>query len=291
LQDFRDPTAAFALPKAALCLSGLDGPASGRPTLEALLRGLGAGLEITLLSAVPKGSGLGTSSILAATLQAALSRVLGRRLLLDDLIHEVLQIEQMLTTGGGWQDQIGGVVGGVKCVESRPGLRPRPVVHQLDPFMFQDRDSVECFTLFYTGLTRLAKNILADVVDQVNGQSKAYLFTLRHMGELALEAKSAIERRDRPALAAVLADSWQANKRVHASTSNDEVEALLAATRPYWAGVKLLGAGGGGYALFLSPDRQRAEALREVLRKRFENARARLVDLSLSTRGLEVSVS
>ena len=87
----------------------------------------------------------------------------------------------------------------------------------------------------------------------MNGASKAYLFTLRHMAQLALDAKDAIERRDRDALADVLALSWAANQRVHPSTTNEEVEEILAATRPHFRGVKLLGAGGGGYALFLSP--------------------------------------
>jgi galactokinase/mevalonate kinase-like predicted kinase len=210
---------------------------------------------------------------------------------MDELIRQVLQVEQMLTTGGGWQDQIGGLVGGVKCVESRPGLRPHPVVHQLDPFLFQDRESVDCFTLFYTGITRLARNILSEVVGEVNGASKAYLFTLRYMAQLALDAKDAIERRDRGALADVLALSWTANQRVHPSTTNDEVEAILAATRPRFRGAKLLGAGGGGYALFLSDGRREAEAVRDVLRRRFEDERARLVDFSLSPGGLEVSVS
>jgi galactokinase/mevalonate kinase-like predicted kinase len=197
----------------------------------------------------------------------------------------------MLTTGGGWQDQIGGLVPGVKCVESRPGLRPHPVVHQLDPFLFQDPGSLTCCTLFYTGITRLAKNILAEVVDQVNGSSKAYLFTLRHMAQLALDAKSAIERRDLDGLADVIALSWEANKRVHPSTTNEEVEEILQATRPHFRGAKLLGAGGGGYALFLSPGRREADAVRDVLRREFENHRARLVDFSLSGCGLEVSVS
>ena len=291
LVDYRDPVSPFALPKAALCLIGLAGGAGESRTLPEVLDGIGSGLEITLLCAVPKGSGLGTSSILGGVILAALSRFLGRPVVLDELIRQVLQVEQMLTTGGGWQDQIGGLVSGVKCIESRPGLRPHPVIHQLDPFLFQDRESLSCFTLFYTGITRLAKNILADVVDQVNGSSKAYLFTLRHMTQLALDAKDAIERRDRGALGDVLALSWVANQRVHASTTNEEVEEILAATRPHFHGAKLLGAGGGGYALFLSPDLGQAEAVRDVLRRRFENERARLVDFSLSTRGLEVSVS
>ena len=37
-------------------------------SLEEQLREFGGGIEISLLAAVPKGSGLGTSSILAATL-------------------------------------------------------------------------------------------------------------------------------------------------------------------------------------------------------------------------------
>jgi galactokinase/mevalonate kinase-like predicted kinase len=291
LRDYRDPVSAFALPRAALCLVGLDGSAAAGRSLPEVLEGLGCGLEITLLCAVPKGSGLGTSSVLGGVILAALSRFLGRPVLLDELIRQVLQVEQMLTTGGGWQDQIGGLVGGVKCVESRPGLRPHPVVHQLDPFLFQDRESLAGFTLFYTGITRLAKNILSEVVDQVNGASKAYLFTLRHMAQLALDAKRAIERRDRGALADVLALSWAANQRVHPSTTNEEVEEILAATRPHFRGTKLLGAGGGGYALFLSEDRREADAVRDVLRRRFENDRARLVDFSLSPCGLEVSVS
>jgi len=291
LRDYDDPVSPFALPKAALCLVGLDGTRRQGETLEQALDELGSGLEITLLCAVPKGSGLGTSSVLGGAILAALARLLGRPLVLDELIRQVLQLEQMLTTGGGWQDQIGGLVSGVKCIESRPGLRPHPVIHQLDPFLFADPASLACFTLFYTGITRLARNILAEVVDQVNGASKQYLFTLRHMAQLALDAKDAIERRDRAALGEVLALSWAANKRVHPSTTNDEVEQLLAATRAQVHGVKLLGAGGGGYALFLSPDVRRADAVRDVLRSRFEDERARLVDFSPSGCGLEVSVS
>ncbi|MCG6925650.1 MAG: hypothetical protein LJF30_10095 [Acidobacteria bacterium] len=291
LRDYDDPASAFALPRAALCLMGLGAPRHEGKTLEAVLDHLGAGLEITLLCAVPKGSGLGTSSILGAVMLAAFSRFFGRPVVMDELIRQVLQVEQMLTTGGGWQDQIGGAVGGIKCVQSRPGFRPHPVIHQLDPFLFQDRESLACFSLFYTGLTRLAKNILAEVVDQVNSGSKAYRFTLQHMAQLALDAKDAIERRDRAALAGILALSWEANKRVHPSTTNPEVEEILAATGPHFDGAKLLGAGGGGYALFASADRHHADALRDLLRQRFENERARLVDFSLSTGGLEISVS
>jgi hypothetical protein len=77
LADFRNPGGHFSLPKAALSMAGfLPEFSAGKPhrTLRAHLAALGGGLEISLLSAIPKGSGLGTSSILAATILGALNR-------------------------------------------------------------------------------------------------------------------------------------------------------------------------------------------------------------------------
>ena len=32
----------------------------------------------------------------------------------DSIVHSVLILEQLLTTGGGWQDQVGGILPGFK---------------------------------------------------------------------------------------------------------------------------------------------------------------------------------
>ncbi len=122
LRDHNDPASPFALPKAALSLMGIGVAEDESRTLGDLLERLGAGLEITLLCAVPKGSGLGTSSILGAVILAAFSRFFGRPVIMDELIRQVLQVEQMLTTGGGWQDQIGGAVGGHQVHPEPPRL-------------------------------------------------------------------------------------------------------------------------------------------------------------------------
>jgi galactokinase/mevalonate kinase-like predicted kinase len=290
LEGFDRPGSSFALPKAALVLLGLSRVQTRSASLSEALEKIGCGVEITLLSAVPKGSGLGTSSILGGAILAALKRFFGLPLLADVLFREVLQMEQMLTTGGGWQDQIGGIVGGVKYIESRPGLRPDPVVYQLDPFLFQDPRSAQLFTLYYTGATRLAKSILQDVVDRVNGMDPSYLYTLRSLKTIARAAREAISLRDLYGLGRALDASWQANKRIHPSTTNDEVEALLRGVRDGYAGMKLLGAGGGGFVLFLSDTVQQAEGLRTAL-ARSENDRARVVGMSLNASGLEVTVS
>jgi galactokinase/mevalonate kinase-like predicted kinase len=288
LRGFNDPGARFSLPRAACTLLGLD----QGPSLSERLRRLGGGLELSILSAVPKGSGLGTSSVLGGVILAALLRFFGFRYTQDELFLSVLELEQMLTTGGGWQDQIGGITGGVKYIETSPGLYPHPLVHQLDPFMFEEQDYRDRITLYYTGVTRLAKNILQDVVSRINRREPAYLFTHEYLRALARRARAAISLRDYDALSRVIAESWRANKLIHESTTNDEIEALLDATRAHWSGVKLLGAGGGGFALFFSPTLTEAERLREVLNNHSHSSEtARLVDMSLSKTGLEVSVS
>jgi galactokinase/mevalonate kinase-like predicted kinase len=259
--------------------------------LEPVLQAAGGGLELTLLCAVPKGSGLGTSSILAGTILAALERFFGREGTREELFLQVLEVEQMLTTGGGWQDQIGGLVGGVKYIESRPALKPRPIIHQLDPWIFEDPRCTERMTLFYTGVTRLAKGLLQEVVAGVNGMGRAYLFTHRRIGELAKETREAISLRDMDRMGRLIAEAFTQNKHIHGSTTNENIEAMVAACAPHVTGVKLLGAGGGGFAFFLSPDTAAAAALRGLLAGNFEDDRARLVDWQLNKKGLEVTVS
>eukprot|EP00921_Rhytidocystis_pertsovi_P018053 GHVQ01028382.1.p1 GENE.GHVQ01028382.1~~GHVQ01028382.1.p1 ORF type:complete len:2514 (+),score=307.44 GHVQ01028382.1:223-7764(+) len=65
-------------------------------------------------SCLPIGSGMGSSSILAACVLEALATVLGRPFAdRRSLVHAVLIVEQLMSTGGGWQDQVGGVFGGL----------------------------------------------------------------------------------------------------------------------------------------------------------------------------------
>lgn len=67
----------------------------------------GGGVEVEVWSNLPQGSGLGGSSLLAGTLVAGVAVLLGHPLPSHShLIHATLCIEQWLTTGGGWQDQV-----------------------------------------------------------------------------------------------------------------------------------------------------------------------------------------
>jgi galactokinase/mevalonate kinase-like predicted kinase len=92
-------------------------------------------------------------------------------------------------------------------------------------------------------------------------------------------------------LADVIGASFRENVAVHESTTNPHLDALLGRVRHWTRGVKLLGAGGGGYALFVSDTAAAADRLKEMLRVEFEDDRARVVDFALNKRGIEVTVS
>ena len=83
----------------------------------------------------------------------------------DALAHAVLRVEQMLTTGGGWQDQIGGVVGGVKACSCAAASLPLSVCTRPLPLSATAIAALEAhLQLVYTGKTRLARNLLQAAV-------------------------------------------------------------------------------------------------------------------------------
>ncbi len=74
---------------------------------------------------IPKGSGLGTSSILAGACVKGLYEFLGVPISDNDLYNRVLCMEQIMSTGGGWQDQVGGLAPGIKMVTTEEGLKQK----------------------------------------------------------------------------------------------------------------------------------------------------------------------
>jgi fucokinase len=292
--DYRQASSEFSLAKAALALSGLAPDACRWPKVDRLadvLEYFGGGIELTTLAAIPKGSGLGTSSIMGAVVLAVIQRVMGRALSQRELFYGVLQLEQALTTGGGWQDQIGGAVGGAKLITTEPGVVPDARIHFL-PFDIIDPNANGGRTLlYYTGITRLAKNILQQVVGRYLNRDRRAMMTLRRIHALAPGAADALSRKDLPAFGRLVDVAWELNKQLDPNSTNDEVEALMRRVEPEVHGAKLLGAGGGGFLLMVCKSVQAAMRLRESLEADPPNDRARFFDFDVNTEGLVVTTS
>lgn len=294
LDTFGQPDRPFALAKAAFALAGFlprFHAHGGFASLEQHLRDFGSGIELSLLSAVPKGSGLGTSSILAATVLAALDDLCGLDWDRNVLFTRTLALEQMLTTGGGWQDQAGAIFRGVKLIETAPGLAQKPSIRWLPQHLFDHEYANRSILLYYTGLTRLAKNILAEIVRGIFLNSPIHLGIIADIGANADLASAAIQKCDYQMLLAAIRNSWTLNQRLDAGTNPPAVEQILARIKDYLGAAKLLGAGGGGYLLLFGKDETAAAKIKQLLTSHPPNARARFVNFSLSETGLQLTRS
>lgn len=294
LSRYTDPASGFSLPLAALALAGFHPDfVLGKtfPELDAQLEAFGAGVEITMLCAIPKGSGLGTSSILGATLLAALNRALGLGWDQLDLYHKVLAMEQLLTTGGGWQDQAGALFPGLKMIETEPGLSQKPLIRYLPERFFSPERANHSILLYYTGITRMAKGILGEIVNHMFlGEAR----TDRIVADLkdnASRLAEAIQVGTPADIHRCIRRSWRLNKQLDPGTTNPAIEGLLNSIEDDLAAAKLLGAGGGGYVLLFAHDAAAGLRIREKLDRNPPNERARFVDFHPSPRPLAVTVS
>ncbi len=285
----------FGIARAALRLAGLDPRfrSGERPaSLRALLsQGFDGGIELSLLAAVPKGSGLGTSSILAATLLGTLGELCGLHWSQEDLFIRTLVLEQILTSGGGWQDQVGGIASGLKLVSTLPGLVQRPVVRWLPPQLLQEAIADRRVLLYYTGLTRVAHSILGEIVRGLFLNEANCIAAIEEIGLNADFAADALQRQNWPALCEAVRRSWNLNQTLDAGTNPPAVQAILARITRCTAAAKLLGAGGGGYLLIVAHDSEAGQQIRHALTADPPNARARFVDLSISDTGFQVTRS
>ena len=293
LQDYKKVGSPFSIPKAALTLAGFAPlfAAESHASLEEHLKAFGSGLEITLLAAIPAGSGLGTSSILASTVLGAINDFCGLAWDRNDICNYTLVLEQLLTTGGGWQDQYGGVFPGVKLLQSESGFEQHPLVRWLPDQLFVQPEYRDCHLLYYTGITRTAKGILAEIVSSMFLNSGKHLSLLAEMKAHAMDMSEAILRGNFETFGNLVGKSWIQNQALDSGTNPPAVAAIIEQIKDYTLGYKLPGAGGGGYLYMVAKDPQAAGCIRRILTEQAPNPRARFVEMTLSDKGLQVSRS
>lgn len=293
MADFRKVGNPFSIPKAALVLSGFHPDFSVEPyvSLEEQLRDFGCGIELTLLSAIPAGSGLGTSSLLASTVLGALNDFCGLLWDKSEIGHRTLVLEQLLTTGGGWQDQFGGLLPGVKLLQTGREFYQNPIVRWLPSRLYTEPEYRACHLLYYTGITRTAKNILSEIVRKMFLNQHEEIAMLRDMKAHAMDMFEAIQRENFDEMGKLVRKTWIQNQAIDKGTNPIEVKQMTDLIDDLCLGYKLPGAGGGGYLYMIAKDPEAAVRIKQILHANRKNANARFVEMNLSEKGLQVSRS
>ena len=280
LQKMGDPFDPFVLQKAALLACGIIPAAGG--SLNEVLERLGGGFQMNSeVTGVPKGSGLGTSSILAAACVKAIFEFMGIPYSDEELYAHVLCMEQIMSTGGGWQDQVGGVTDGIKYITSCPGLKQVLKVEHLSLNEQIRAELNERFALIYTGQRRLARNLLRDVVGRYIGNEPEAVQALNEIQRVATLMRFELERGHVDDFAGLLSKHWELSKQIDAGSSNTVLDQILISVDDLIVGKMVCGAGGGGFLQVILKKGCTRQDLQQRLQTVFEDTEIRVWDCTL----------
>ena len=272
IQDCHNPYDPFALHKAAIIACGIL-PLEEKADLKSVLEKMGGGFYLsTCVKGVPKGSGLGTSSILAGACVKAFAEFLGENWDDSQIYDTVLNLEQIMSTGGGWQDQVGGLTPGIKFITSRPGIRQHLKVEKVEISEKTKQELQERFALIYTGQRRLARNLLREVVGNYIGGRKESLEALDEMQKVAALMKFALEKEDIDEFANLLNQHWEISKKLDAGSTNTCIDQIFGVCEDLIDGKFISGAGGGGFLQVVLKKGITQEMLHKRLRDVFQDS-------------------
>lgn len=273
IQDCHNPYDSFALHKAALIACGLIPLESKGETLEEILRRIGGGLYLsTCVVGVPKGSGLGTSSILAGACIRGLFEFFGQEKSNEEIYSIVLCMEQIMSTGGGWQDQVGGLTNGIKLITTEPGIEQEIKVEEVKISESTMKELQERFALIYTGQRRLARNLLRDVVGGYIGSRPESVSALREMKPEAALMKFYLEQGDIAGFANELNKHWVLSCMLDRGSTNTCIDQIFTSCDDLIDGKFISGAGGGGFLMVILKKGVSREMLHERLAAIFQDS-------------------
>ena len=225
------------------------------PSVRACLKHLQVpnGISITHDGDLPARSGIGSSSSFTVGLINALQTYLGKPLTTHELALQAIDIEQnIIGESVGVQDQIMAAYGGIKVIELSGANTKVRDLRIPDSYVL---DLEEHIMLGFSGISRLSEIQAKKQVDSIKeGKS---VQTLEAMQKLTNEALRVFEHESSSAIKDIgllLQEQWNYKRTLTDSVSNDDINSIYdTAIQAGAYGGKLMGAGGGGFFMFLAP--------------------------------------
>ena len=224
------------------------------------------------VTGVPKGSGLGTSSILAAACVKALFEFTGIEYDEEQLYSTVLCMEQIMSTGGGWQDQVGGITAGIKYTTTAPGIRQKIKVRHIRLSEETQKELDERFALIYTGQRRLARNLLRDVVGNYIGNEPGTVYALNEIQKVATLMAFELRRGHVDDFAQLLSQHWELSQKIDKGSTNILIDQIFDSISDLIDGRMICGAGGGGFLQVILKKGISKELLHDRLKEVFQDS-------------------
>ncbi len=214
-------------------------------------------VEITTLADIPAGTGLGSSGSFTTALLKALFTHRKRHLHQLELAELACHIEiDRLGEPIGKQDQYIAAIGGITCFtfHKNDTVTAVPLNISMDTLL----DLEDNLLLFFTGFSRSASGILKDQQVRSEKNDEEMLNNLHYVKHLGYRSKESLENGNTTLFGELMHEHWEHKKRRSGGISNPQIDEWYALGMNNGAiGGKLVGAGGGGFLMFMSRDRSK----------------------------------
>ncbi len=221
-------------------------------------------IEITSMADVPAGTGLGSSGSFGTALLKALYRLQNKTVTPEQLAEAACLVEiDVLREPVGKQDQYVAACGGINAYEFRPDGRVKVIPLKLCDSMLREFELR--VLLFSTGIVRQAPEILKDQDDRTRSRCAEMIRNLHEIKQIGHESQSVLEASNLDAYGRLLHEHWQRKRTRSKLISNARIDHWYEVGRRNGAmGGKLIGAGGGGFLMFLADDPMRLRRAMEA---------------------------
>lgn len=239
-------------------------------------------LELCSMADIPAGTGLGSSSTFTTALLRALHGYKGDIITAGKIAEEACEIEiQRLGGPIGKQDQYISAFGGINCmhIDKTGYVHMEPLNITKETFYNLEDHMI----LFFTGYSRAAGNILNEQDKKSKENDVEMIKNLDYVKQLGIDSKKALEAGKLRELAEIMNVHWTYKKQRSKGMSNPQIDEWYEyALKNGALGGKLIGAGGGGFLLFIAADKMRlrstfAKTGLEEVRFRFEMEGAKIL--------------
>ena len=224
----------------------------------------------TEVSSIDKGSGLGTSSILLAGCFRALGEILGTEFSDEEIFEKVFVAEQIMNTGGGWQDQAGGLVPGLKITSSKSGTEQKLTVKKISLSEKFEKFISEKFILIPTGQRHFGRFIVSNVAARYFERNEEALSAYSEMKVLNSEFLKSIEEENFSEFTNLINRHFKILRKISPAVSNEKIDALSESLLENCVdAVSVCGAGGGGYLLAVMKDNVSLSDVQKFIKNNF----------------------
>jgi D-glycero-alpha-D-manno-heptose-7-phosphate kinase len=214
-------------------------------------------IEITTLTDIPSGTGLGSSGSFTTGLIKALYTYRKKHIHQEALAELACHVEiDRLAEPIGKQDQYIAAIGGITsfAFHKDDNVVSAPVNLSVDTIF----DLEDNLLLFFTGFARSASNILKDQKIRSEKNDEDMINNLHYVKDLGYRSKTALENGETNLFGELMHEHWENKKRRSGGMSNPDIDNWYNVAMKNGAiGGKLVGAGGGGFLMFMAKDKPR----------------------------------